>query len=159
MIIRWPLERRNTACLARRYTCSIVVPRSVLIRRGLETWRSTSVFLSSTRAMRHPSSRGAISRTIVSTSGSSGTPPPPPPADLAPGDIAPPRLALKRDAFGDGPARLRGDRHGGAKTGHTEHAATGCPQSSLVVPVRAGVKDDHVVPEVGRVGKPDRGAF
>src|SRR2546425_978499 len=153
MIMRWPLEKRNTACLARRDTCSMVLPRSVLIRRGLETWRSTSVFLSSTRAMRHPSRRGAISRTIVSTSGSSGT------LDLAPGDVAPPGLALEGDALGCAPARLCGERHGGTKTSHTQHTATGGPQSSLVVAIRARVKDDHVVAEVRLVRKPDRRAF
>src|SRR6267378_3855608 len=158
MIMRWPDESRNTACLARRETCSMVLLRRVLIRRALETWRSTSAFFSSTRAMRHPSRRGAISRTIVSTSGSSGT------LDLAPSDVAPPGLALEGDALGRAPARLRGERHRGPKTSHTEHAATGRTQSPLVVTVRARVKDDHVVApprrarEVRRVGKPDRRA-
>src|SRR2546425_3862363 len=134
MIMRWPLEKRNTACLARRDTCSMVLPRSVLIRRGLETWRSTSVFLSSTRAMRHPSRRGAISRTIVSTSGSSGT------LDLTPGDIAAPGHALEGDALGGATARLRGDRHGRTETGHAQHAAAGGPQFPLAVAVGARVK-------------------
>src|SRR5882762_7231866 len=141
MIMRWPDESRNTACLARRETCSMVLPRNVLIRRALETWRSTSVFFSSTRAMRHPSRRGAISRTIVSTSGSSGT------LDLAPGDVAPPGLALEGDALHCAAARLRGERHGGAETGHAQHAATGGTQPSLIVAVRARVKNDHVVAE------------
>src|SRR5882762_10476217 len=150
MIIRWPDDRRNTACLARRYTCSIVLPRSVLIRRGLETSRRTSVFLSCTAAIRHPSKRGAISRTIVSTSGSSGT------LDLAPGDVAAPGLALKGDALGCATTRLRSERDSGTKTGHTQHTATGRTQSSFVIAIRARVKDDHIFSEVRRVGKPDR---
>src|SRR5207249_5435079 len=153
MIMRWPDESRNTACLARRETCSMVLPRSVLIRRALETWRSTSVFFSSTRAMRHPSSPGAISRTIVSTSGSSGT------LDLAPGDVAPPGLALKGDALGCATARLRGECHGRTETRHAQHTATGGPQSSFVIAIRARVKDDHIVSEVRRVREPDRRAF
>src|SRR6266478_1796983 len=153
LIRRWPDESRNTACLARRETCSMVLPRSVLIRRALETWRNTSVFFSSTRAMRDPSRRGAISRTIVSTSGSSGT------LDLAPGDVAPPGLALKGDALGCATARLRGECHGRTESGHTQHTATGGPQSSFVIAIRARVKDDHIVAEVQRVREPDRGAF
>src|SRR5467141_204343 len=153
MIMRWPDESRNTACLARRETCSMVLPRSVLIRRALETWRSTSVFFSSTRAMRDPSRRGAISRTIVSTSGSSGT------LDLAPGDVAPPGLALKGDALGCATTRLGSERDSGTKTSHTQHTATGRTQSSFVIAIRARVKDDHIFSEVRRVGKPDRRAF
>src|SRR3989442_12685153 len=153
MIMLSPLDKRKPELLARRGFCSMVLPRSVLIRRGLEAWRSKSVFLSSTRAMRPPSRRGAISRTIVSTSGSSGT------LDLAPGDVAPPGLALEGDALGCAPARLCGERHGGTKTSHTQHTATRGPQSSLVVTLRARVKDDHVVAEARLVRKPDRRAF
>src|SRR6267143_4379525 len=153
MIIRSPDDRRNTACLARRYTCSIVLPRRVLIRRCLVTSRMTSVFLSWTSAIRHPSRRGAISRTVVSTSGSSGT------LDLTPGDVAAPGLALEGDALRCAAARLRGKRHGGAETSDTQHAATGGTQSSFIVAIRACVKDDDVVSEVRRVWKPDRRAF
>src|SRR5882672_9411225 len=153
MIMRWPDNRRNTACLARRVTCSMVLPLNVLIRRGFDTSRNTSVFFSSTRAMRDPSRRGAISRTIVSTSGSSGT------LDLAPGDVAPPGLALKGDALGCATTRLRSERDSGTKTSHTQHTATGCTQSSFVIAIRACVKDDHIFSEVRRVGKPDRRAF
>src|SRR5437879_12211989 len=153
MIMRWPDESRNTACLARRETCSMVLPRSVLIRRALETWRSTSVFFSSTRAMRHPSRRGAISRTIVSTSGSSGT------LDLAPGDVAPPGLAVKGDALGCATARLRRERDSGTKSSHTQHTATGRTQSYFVIAIRARVKDDHIFSEIRRVREPDRRAF
>src|SRR5690349_9230287 len=106
------------------------------MRRGFVTWRRTSVFLSSTWAMRHPSSRGAMPRTIVSTSGSSGT------LDLAPGDVAPPGLALERNPLGAAAARLRRARHGVAKTGHTQHAAARGPQSALVVAVGPGVKNN-----------------
>src|SRR5436189_3432215 len=139
MIMRCPLDRRNTACLARRYTCSIVLPVSVLMRRAWETCRRTSVFLSCTCVMRHPSSRGAISRTIVSTSGSSGT------LNLTPGDVAAPGHALEGDALGGATACLRGDSHGRTETGHVQHAAAGRPQSPLVVAVRARVKDDDIV--------------
>src|SRR5580765_2146263 len=114
----------------------MVLPCNALISRGFVTSRSTSVFLSSTRAMRHPSSRGAISRTIVSTSGSSGT------VDLAPGDVAPPGLALERNPLGAAAARLRRVRHGIAQTGYTQHAAARGPQFALVIAVGAGVKDD-----------------
>src|SRR5258706_1218557 len=153
MIMRWPDDSRNTACFARRVTCSMVLPLSVLIRRGFDTSRNTSVFFNSTRAIRDPSRRGAISRTIVSTSGSSGT------SDLPPGDVAPPGLALEGNALGPVTARLRGDRHRGSESGHTQHPAAGGTQSPLVVPVRAGVKNDHIVAEVLRVWKPDRDAF
>src|SRR5882762_4443294 len=144
MIIRWPLERRNTTCFARRYTCSIVLPCRVLMRRGLETSRRTSDFLSWACATREPSRRGAISRTIVSTSGSSGT------LDLPPGDVAPPRLALEGNALGPVTARLRGDRYCGSEPGYTQHPAAGGTQFPLVVPVGAGVKHDHAVAEVLR---------
>src|SRR5437762_3274013 len=160
MIMRSPDDSRNTACLARRVTCSIVLPRSALIRRGFDTSRSTSVFFSSARAIRDPSRRGAISRIIVSTSGSSGTPSPVLlPADLPPGDVAPPGLALEGNALGPATARLRGDRHRGSEPGHTQHPAAGGTQSPLVVAVGAGVKHDHVVAQLLGVRKPDRDAF
>src|SRR6185369_1861072 len=120
----------------------MVLPCSALISRGFVTSRNTSVFLSSARAMRDPASCGAISRTIVSTSGSSGT------LDLAPGDVAPPGLSLEGDALGAGTARLGRDRHSRSEPGHTQHAAAGGTQFPLVVPVGAGVKNDHVVAEV-----------
>src|SRR6266849_5890240 len=142
MIMRCPLERRNTACLARRDTCSIVFPRSVLIRRGLETWRRTSVFRSFAWAMRHPSRRGAISRTIVSTSGSSGT------LDLTPGDVASPGLALERNTLGAGPTGLRGEGHRRAETGDAQNAPPIRAQPPLIVAQRAGVKDDHILAQL-----------
>src|SRR5260370_34214049 len=98
--------------------------------------------------MRHPSRRGAISRTIVSTSGSSGTP------DLAPGDVAPPGLALEGDALGPVTARLCGDRHRGSEPGHIQHPAASGTPPPLVVPVGAGVKKDNVLPQVLGVRKP-----
>src|SRR2546426_5772417 len=88
----------------------MVLPRNVLISRALETRRKTSVLLSCTRAMRNPSSRGASSRTIVSTSGSSGT------LDLAPGDIAPPGFALEGNPLRPRAARSRGQRDVRAQT-------------------------------------------
>src|SRR5258706_14548790 len=131
MIMRWPDNRRNTPCLGGRVTCSMVLPLSVLIRRGFDTSRNTSVFFNSTRAIRDPSRRGAISRTIVSTSGSSGT------LDLPPGDVAPPGLALERNPLGPAAARLRGERHGVAKAGHTQQTAAPGPQLALLVAVCA----------------------
>src|SRR5258708_22028994 len=122
----------------------------VLMRRGLETSRRTSDFLSRACATRAPSRRGARSRTIVSTSGSSGT------LDLTPGDVAAPGLAIEGDALGGATARLRGERHRGAKTGHAEHAATGGPQSPLVVVERARVKDNDIVAQFRRPRQPDR---
>src|SRR2546426_6171867 len=142
IIIRWPLDSRNTACLARRVTWSIVLPRNVLTSRGLETRRKTSVLLSCTRAMRYPSSRGASSRTIVSTSGSSGT------LDLAPGDIAPPGLAFERNPLGAGTTGLRGDRHRRAETGDAQDAPPIGAQPPLIVAECAGVKDDHILAQL-----------
>src|SRR6058998_3178964 len=130
MTMRCPDDNRNTACLARRYTCSMVFSSSVLIRRGLETWRRTSVFLSSAWAMRHPSSRGAISRTIVSTSGSSGT------LDLPPGDVAPPGLAFERNPLGCGATGLRGERHACPQAGDAQDATAIGAQSPLVIAER-----------------------
>src|SRR2546427_3209136 len=137
MIIRWPLDSRNTACLARRVICSIVLPRNVLISRALETRRKTSVLLSCTRAMRNPSSRGASSRTIVSTSGSSGT------LDLAPGDIAPPGFALEGNPLRSRAARSRGQRDVRAQTRDVQDAPAAGAQPPLRVPERAGVKYDR----------------
>src|SRR2546425_6650403 len=148
MIMRWPLEKRNTACLARRDTCSMVLPRSVLIRRPLETWRRTSVCLSSIRAMRHPSRRGAISRTIVSTSGSSGT------LDLPPRDIAPPGLAFERNPLGGGTTGPRGEHHRGAETRDAQDAPPIGAQPPLIVTEGAGVKDDHVLAQLRCVREP-----
>src|SRR4029077_9758924 len=153
MIMRWPLEKRNTACLARRDTCSIVLPRRVLIRRALETWRSTSVFLSSTRAMRHPSRRGAISRTIVSTSGSSGT------LDLTPGDVASPGLAFERNPLGAAATGLRGERHRSAETGDAQDAPPIGAQPPLIVAECAGVKDDHTLAQFFGIREPDGDAL
>src|SRR3989475_12828733 len=115
----------------------MVWPRSVLIRRGLEPWCTTSVFLSSTRTLRHPSRRGAISRTIVSTSGSSGT------LDLAPGDVAPPGLAFERNPLGAGTTGLRGDRHRRAETGDAQDAPPIGAQPPLNVAGCGGVRNDE----------------
>src|SRR5215472_2937519 len=101
----------------------MVLPCNVLISRALDTCRSTSVFLRDTSTIRQPSRRGAISRTIVSTSGSSGT------LDLTPGDVAPPRLAFERNLVGGAATRARGDRHGRPQTGNAQHAASGRSQA------------------------------
>src|SRR6266480_3926312 len=42
-IRRWPLDKRNTACFARRITSSMVLPRRVRSSRGFDTRRNTSV--------------------------------------------------------------------------------------------------------------------
>src|SRR5687768_18557369 len=117
----------------------MVLPRSVFNRRGFETSRSTSVFLSSARAIRDPSSRGAISRTIVSTSGSSGT------LDFAPGDVAPPRLAVERDPFRGRGAGPRGGRHVAAQSGDAEDTSARRAQRAVRVAGGAGMEDDHIV--------------
>src|SRR6185503_20302900 len=104
----------------------MVLPCSALISRGLVTSRNTSVFLSSARAMRDPASCGAISRAIVSTSGSSGT------LDLAPGDVAPPGLALERDALRSGAAGLCRERDARPEPGHGKDA----PSRRAQPPVR-----------------------
>src|SRR6266576_6609893 len=153
MIIRWPDDNRNTACFARRVTCSMVLPVSVLTSRALLTSRRTSVLRSCTCAMRRPSRRGAISRTIVSTSGSSGT------LDLAPRDVAPPGLAFERNSLDRRAARRCRECHRRPEACHAEHAAAGCPQTPLVVSIRARVKYDHVVTQPLRVGEADRHAL
>src|SRR5947208_4456688 len=135
-ISRWPLDSRNTACLARRITSSIVLPLSVRNRRGLDTRRSTSVLVSFARAIRYPSSRGASSRTIVSTSGSSGTAPP----DLPPPDVPPIRLALECDQLARGgaaPCRLG---HRVTQPRHAQHTAAVHAQRAVRVAIRPGVE-------------------
>src|SRR5436309_15872479 len=127
----------------------MVLPRNVLIRRGLETRRNTSDFFSSTRAMRHPSSRGAISRTIVSTSGSSGT------LDLPPGDVAPPGLAFERNPLGSGATGLRGERHACPQAGDAQDATAIGAQSPLVIAERAAVKNDHLIAQLPGLGQSD----
>src|ERR1041385_6000728 len=131
----------------------MVFPVSVLTRRALVTSRSTSVLRSCTRAMPHPSRRGARSRTIVSTSGSSGT------LDLAPGDVSPPGLALESDLLGCRAAGRRGERHARTETGDVQDAAAGGPQRAIGCARRAGVKDDDVVSQVGCRRDLNRRAF
>src|SRR2546428_12339757 len=78
-IKRWPLDKRNTACLARRITSSIVLPLRVRSRRGFETRRSTSVLARRARAVREaPPPRGGPP-TDRPTPWRPGPPPPPPP--------------------------------------------------------------------------------
>src|ERR1044071_7059750 len=131
----------------------MVFPVKVLMRRAFVTSRSTSVLRSCTRAMRHPSRRGARSRTIVSTSGSSGT------LDLAPGDVAPPGLALENDPLGCRAAGRGGERHGRTETRDVQDAAAGGPQHAVGCARRAGVKDDDVVSQVGGRRDLNRRAF
>src|SRR5262245_13978407 len=100
--------------------------------------------------MRPPSRRGPISRTIVSTSGSSGT------LDLAPRDVAPPGPALEGNPICGAAACLRGERHRLPDTGDVQHAATGAAEFSLIVAVGAGVKNEDVLPQLRVVGQPDR---
>ncbi len=51
-IRRWPLDKRNTACFARRITSSMVLPRRVRSSRGFDTRRNTSVLARRARAIR-----------------------------------------------------------------------------------------------------------
>src|SRR5260370_40403149 len=145
-IMRWPDDSRNTACLARLVICSVVLPLSALIRRGFDTSRSTSVFFNSARAIREPSRRGAISRIIVSTSGSSGTPSPVLlAADLPPGDVAPPGLALQGNSLVPVTAHLRRDRHLGPAPAHPRHPAASPAHPPLVCPGLPCPTDDLLV--------------
>src|SRR6266700_2708100 len=153
---RWPLANRNTACLARRLTSSTVLPRRVFRRRGFETRRSTSVFARRARAIRYPSSRGASSRTIVSTSGSSGTPPPPLPRDLPPTDVPPPRLALEHDQLAAAGALPRRLGHAVAQGGHGEHPPAVHPQRAVGVAI--GARVEHQGPGVEIAWHHDRRA-
>src|SRR5688572_24795141 len=114
-------------------------PVSAFSRRGFETSLRTSVFLSSARAIFAPSSCGAISRTMVSTSGSSGT------LDLTPRDVAPPGFALEGDTRRGFPAGGGRERNGRAKPGNTQHPATGRAQAPVWIAKRPGMKDDHVI--------------
>src|SRR5207244_7301520 len=91
-------------------------PCRVRSRRGVQTRRSMSALASRARVTRNPSSRGASSRTIVSTSGSSGTLLP----DLPPGDVAAVRLPRKCDQLARIAAAFRGLVHGIAQPGDRE---------------------------------------
>src|SRR6266545_8391392 len=103
--------------------------------------------------MRHPSKRGAISRTMVSTSGSSGT------LDFPPGDVTPPRLPLEGNTFGGSAAGPRRERNSWAEAGDVEHPATRGPQFAALIAGRAGVKDDDIVAELVRLRKIDGDPF
>src|SRR2546422_10249633 len=147
---RWPLARRRTACLARRLTSSTALPVRVRNNRGFDTRRNTSVFLSRARTILWPSSRGPISRTIVSTSGSSGT------LRLPPPDVPPVGLPLEGDALAQRRAPGRRLRHRVADPGHAEHAAAVHPQGAVRVAVGARMEHERVG---GRLlGQHDRGA-
>src|SRR2546422_9453816 len=141
---RWPLARRNTACLARRLPSSTALPVRVRNNRGFETRRNTSVFLSRARTILWPSSRGPISRTIVSSSGSSGT------LQLPPSDGSPVGLPLEGDGLAQCRAPGRGLRDRIAEPGHAEHAAAVHPQRAVRVAVGARVEDERVGRGVSR---------
>src|SRR5947207_15236447 len=93
--------------------------------------------------MRHPSRRGAMSRTMVSTSGSSGT------LDLAPGDVTPPGLPLERNPLRRRAAGGGGRGHRGTQASHAQHASTRGAQPAFIVPIRARMKYDHIVAQLG----------
>src|SRR4029453_10531113 len=112
-------------------------------RRGLVTLRSTSVFASLAVAIRCPSSLGASSRTIVSTSGNSGT------RDLPPADVATERLAGEIDLGACGGAFLRGLRDRVTERSGGEHPAAGGSQPTAFTARCPGMEDDHVSAEVG----------
>src|SRR5260370_26876599 len=141
---RCPLASRNTACFARRLTCSKALPRKVRSKRGFETRRSTSVFARRTRAILAPSSRGASSRTIVSTSGSSGT------LLLPPTDVAAVGLPAKRDQLrAAGAARPR-RRHAVPEPRDGEHPPAVHPQRAVGVAGGPGVKHERLRLQVAR---------
>src|SRR5713226_6940603 len=147
---RCPLASRNTACFARRLTCSKALPRRVRSKRGFETRRSTSVLASRTRAILAPSSRGASSRTIVSTSGSSGT------LLLPPTDVATVGFSPERDQLAAASAARPRGRHAVPEPRDGEDPPAVHPQGTVRVAGRPGVEHERLRLEVARNG--DRGA-
>src|SRR6266571_5537284 len=143
---RSPLASRNTACLARRPTSSKAFPLRVRSKRGFDTRRSTSVFARRTRAILKPSSRGASSRTIVSTSGSSGTRLP----GFPPRNVAPIRLSRKRDQLARIGAAARSLAHRVAQPGDREHPSAVHPEPALRVALGARVEHQRPGLEIAR---------
>src|SRR5512134_2740481 len=150
MTIRGPRDRWITACLARRVTAVMRLPVRVRSRRSFDTPRSTSVLASAARRMVRPPSRGASSRTMVSTSGSSGT------GQLPPRDVTTPGLAGETDALARRAARSGGGGDGGPERGDGEHAPAFHPKSAPVVTGGARVKHQDPLAQV--VGEDDLGA-
>src|SRR5205807_6651808 len=142
--MRWPERSRNTACLARRSTAVMVFPASVAKRRAFDTRRNTSVLARSARRTRRPASSGARSRTIVSTSGSSGT------LDLPPRDVPTPGLAFEMDPLACRRAAPRGLRDRAGQARHVEHAAAGGAEHSIGIAIGPRVEDQDIGPEVQR---------
>src|SRR5438067_105879 len=103
---------------------AFLIAARVPSRRFANT-KGVNVLARRARRMRWPSSRGARSRTIVSTSGSSGT------LDLPPPDVAPPRLPLERDALARRGAPLRRLRHRVTDARHGEHAPAAHAQRAV----------------------------
>src|SRR5690348_15365759 len=144
---RWPLVRRNTACLARRPISSKPLLLSVRSRRAFDTRRSTSVFASRACAILQPSSRGASSRTMVSTSGSSGTRSP---LHVPPADVPPVRLSLERNELCTVRALLARRSHGVTHSRYGEDPAAVHPQRAVRVAVGARVKHQRPGLQVAR---------
>src|SRR5690606_6196117 len=106
--------------------------------------RSTSIL-----SIVAPRSRRSRSRTIVSTSGSSGILRDS--LDLAPGDVAAEVSVLDSETGHAGPARLRGGPHGISEAGYRQDA-TARGDETGVAARGSGVQDQGVLPclEIGR---------
>src|SRR5258708_35891200 len=144
-----PDASRKSAVLARRSTAAMRAPFRALSSRGLETRRSTSVLARRAALTRCPISRGASWRTIVSTSGSSGT------ADLPPGDVMAILLSLKIDPGARCSAAARGGSHRRAQSRDVKHSTAVYPQHAIGVAGSTCVEDQYVGAQVLR--HPDRG--
>ena len=111
IIILSPDSNRSTTCLARRVTSATRLPPSTRSSVRGVTPRSTSVLRSRGFFRRRPVSRGAMPRTMVSTSGSSGT------LYLSPPDIRPEDLAAEIHRVRQALACLESGGHVGSHSG------------------------------------------
>src|SRR5438552_7461497 len=117
MIRREPESSRKTACLARRDTSTMRRPlspanrRRELIRYRTSEWKRRGCLMS------RPVRAGRRSRTMVSTSGSSGT------FRFPPGDVAAVDLSLEGHGGGEGLAGHPGRFDVSPKTGGAEDPA------------------------------------
>src|SRR5690242_20640236 len=123
-------------------------PRRNLRSPGFETLRRTSVFERVAAVMRLPTIRGRKSRTMVSTSGSSGT------GDLPPGDISAPMHPGERHQPRSRPARFGGPRDVRADPRDVQDPAARHLERAVLVLRRTGVKEDLIFRPL--LGQPDR---
>src|SRR6478735_3319613 len=143
--------KSRTACLARRKTDCTVDPRRPRSRRRRVTPRRMSSWLSETRPSWQPTRAGRMSRTIVSTSGSSGiawkltlsrlgnlaaT-------GLSPADVAAKDLALELDGVGGLAAQALRLGEAGSDGGHVEDPPAVHAEDAIGTAGRSGVKDRH----------------